>query len=90
MIAINAKVLNHFLRRVGSAGFCNPRFLFTPTEKIPRKGHFNDHSNEYKIISVLRRISGEKDFLMVNVHNSMTRTLRNKDPALQRNLQHMV
>ena len=62
MIAINAKVLNHFLRRVGSAGFCNPRFLFTPTEKIPRKGHFNDHSNEYKIISVLRRISGEKDF----------------------------
>ena len=38
-------------------------FLFTQMGKIPRKGHLNDLSNEYKIISVSRRIfSKKKDF----------------------------
>ena len=38
-------------------------FLFTQTGKIPRKGHLNDLSNEYKIISVSKRIfSKKKDF----------------------------
>ena len=41
----------------------NSRFLFTQTGKIPRKGHLNDLSNEYKIISVPKRIfSKKKDF----------------------------
>ena len=50
-------------------------------EKVPRRGHFNDLSNEYKIISVPRRISSQ-GFLMVNVHNSKTRTLQNKGSIL--------
>ena len=80
----------HSLQHMGSAWFSNQKFLFTPTVKIPRNGHFNDLSNEYKIISVPRRIFSEKKgFLMVNVRNSKTRTLQNKDPALQ-NIQHMV
>ena len=80
----------HSLQHMGSAWFSNQKFLFTPTVKIPRNSHFNDLSNEYKIISVPRRIFSEKKgFLMVNVRNSKTRTLQNKDPALQ-NIQHMV
>ena len=35
-------------------------FLFTQTGKIPRKGHLNDLSNEYKIISVSKRIFSKK------------------------------
>ena len=36
------------------------RFLFTQTRKIPRKGHLNDLSNEYEIISVSKRICSKK------------------------------
>ena len=54
-----------FLECVPSAWICNSRFLFTQTGKIPRKGHLNDLSNEYKIISVPKRIfSKKKGFLM--------------------------
>ena len=49
-----------FLESVPSAWICNSRFLFAQTGKIPRKGHLNDLSNEYKIISVSK--SKKKDF----------------------------
>ena len=43
--------------------FVIQEFLFTQTGKIPRKSHLNDLSNEYKIISVPKRIfSKKKDF----------------------------
>ena len=52
-----------FLESVASAWICNSRFLFTQTRKITRKGHLNDLSNKYKIISVSKRIfSKKKDF----------------------------
>ena len=50
-----------FLESVASAWICNSRFLFTQTRKIPRKGHLNDLSNEYKIISVSKRIFSKKE-----------------------------
>ena len=53
-----------FLESVPSAWICNSRFLFIQTRKIPRKGHLNDLSNEYKIISVSKRIFCKKGFLM--------------------------
>ena len=45
---------------VPSVWICNSRFLSTQMRKIPRKGHLNDLPNEYKIISVSKRIFGKK------------------------------
>ena len=94
VVAVNAKViycfevifLKSFFQRVRSAWFCNPRLVFTPTEKIRGKGNFDDVSNEYKVIVFREEFPG---FLMVNVHNSKTRTLQNKDSTLQKIVQHI-
>ena len=78
-----------FFQCVSSLWFFNPRL--TPMEKI------NDLWNEHRNIQLVNYICSlknfqwkKKGFLMVNVHNSKTRTLQNKDSALQRNVQHKL
>ena len=41
------------VQSLGSARLCHLRFSLTLKEKIARKGHFSDDSNEYKFIYVL-------------------------------------
>ena len=54
-----------------------------------RKGNFNDVSNECKVIVFREEFPVKKGFLMVNVHNSKTRILQNKDSTLQKIVQHI-
>ena len=70
VIAFTRKCYYHykvnFLKRffwklsVPSVWICNSRFLSTQMRKIPRKGHLDDLPNEYKIISVSKRIFSKK------------------------------
>ena len=70
MVAVNTKVIylfevifkEIFLQWVQHDFVVRDFYLLTAMEKISRNGHFNDLSNESKIISLVNYICSKKNF----------------------------
>ena len=63
MVAINTKVIYRFEVFGSSMILLSETFIYLPRrKKISRNGHFNDLSNEFKIIQLVNYICSEKNF----------------------------